>query len=623
VDFQPGTVVAGRYAIERLLGRGGMGAVYEAMDRKFSVRCALKIAAASGANHGAFKVRFVREARIGNLLGRTPGFVRAFDWGEMGEGGVALYLALDLVRGAKPLDLETGAREERLERFLTAARIVGEAHRQGVIHRDLKPANFLVGDDGAVALSDFGLAKLQDGEADVVDDQDAVEVTKSLEGMGTPRYMAPEQFEDAKRVDRRADIYSLGVMLFYALTGKYPYGSTKLGEIIRSHDRVRIGATPPPRPRVHDATLDPAIDEACTRAIAVEAKDRFATVDDLVAALPGRKKKRPPTARPRAPTTKTSKRVVAPPAPKPDLPSTAIVFDPDAPTPPIVAAPKPPPPSMSLAPPDAAGVEVSAPVEREVVHEKDGSRLVWVPPGSFVMGARDDGAEEGEGPSHRVHVTRGFWLAKAPVTWAQYERFCQATGRAGPSRTFDTIAPGLLSGSTPALGVAEPEHPVFNVSWEDARAYCAWAGLRLPTEAEWEYAARGEDGRVYPWGNEPPDGTRLNAKEHPEWGGRGTSPVGAFPAGASPFGALDLVGNVWEWVEDAWGRYRRQTQTDPVNQGEPTSLRVARGGSWSTPGRQCRATTRRSMPPQTKTTTLGFRAAAHDAGQLGARARSK
>jgi formylglycine-generating enzyme required for sulfatase activity len=247
------------------------------------------------------------------------------------------------------------------------------------------------------------------------------------------------------------------------------------------------------------------------------------------------------------------------------------------------------------------------PGQQVYVNEADGSVLVWVPAGELVMGARDDGAEEAEAPPHRVTLSRGFFLGRGPVTWAQFERFCAATRRSPPERGFHTIVPGQPDGA--AVDLAGPDHPVFNVTWEDAQAYAWWAGLRLPTEAEWELAARGQDGRLFPWGAEPPDPTRLNAREHPEHGGRSTTSVGAFPAGASPFGALDMSGNVWEWVEDAWERYRRERQTDPVVKGEAASLRVARGGSWNTPAAQCRATTRRPMPRHGRITNLGFRVA--------------
>src|SRR5689334_6231413 len=140
--MKAGTVIAGRYTIERELGRGGMGAVFVAKDSKFGGRVALKVASVSGLAFDEFKERFAREARIGHRLGRTEGFVRALDWGEL--DGTNLYLAMDLVDGASSLDLANGPLRERLERLIRGARLVARAHALGVVHRDLKPQNFLV-----------------------------------------------------------------------------------------------------------------------------------------------------------------------------------------------------------------------------------------------------------------------------------------------------------------------------------------------------------------------------------------------------------------------------------------------------------------------------------------------
>ncbi|MCO5167643.1 MAG: bifunctional serine/threonine-protein kinase/formylglycine-generating enzyme family protein [Planctomycetes bacterium] len=205
--------------------------------------------------------------------------------------------------------------------------------------------------------------------------------------------------------------------------------------------------------------------------------------------------------------------------------------------------------------------------EGEFVHERDGSVLVWVPPGSFVMGADDDDVHER--PAHRVRLTRGFFVGKYEVTLAQWRRFCEATGRPTPESADDT-------------------HPYAEALWEDARDYCQWAGLRLPTEAEWEYAARGPDGLRFPWGDRVVPG-RMNAGEgSPD----GPLPVGSFPLGASPFGCLDMAGNVYEWVAD-W-----HTEAGyPVRPGEervdPTgpstgSRRVLRGGAFNCGTAYCR-----------------------------------
>jgi serine/threonine-protein kinase len=213
--------------------------------------------------------------------------------------------------------------------------------------------------------------------------------------------------------------------------------------------------------------------------------------------------------------------------------------------------------------------------------------MVWVPPGEFVMGSDE---QENERPRHVHTLTHGYYVARHPTTWRQYLAFCEKTGRARPP--------------APRAG-ADADHPVVNVLWDDALAFCEWAGLRLPSEPEWEKAARGTDGRRYPWGNEW-DARRVNCRAS---GPGKTTPVGKHPLGVSPFGAQDMVGNVWEWCADIYDgqAYAAHAKHQPP-EGSGNN-RVTRGGSWSSVASFCRCARRFYQDPDAHTDNTGFRAA--------------
>ncbi len=219
----------------------------------------------------------------------------------------------------------------------------------------------------------------------------------------------------------------------------------------------------------------------------------------------------------------------------------------------------------------------SAPVipvpPKERIHAKDGSVLIEIPAGDFVMGSDEYRDSK---PRFNLNLD-AYWIGKHEVTNRQFAAFVQATGYQAEGNWRQSFKPGLEN------------HPVVSVSWYDAQAYCRWAGLRLPTEAEWEKAARGLDGRLYPWGDtwdaqkcnnrdlKRPDLLARMASVH---NGRGTLPIGSFPEGASPFGLLDAAGNVFEWTTSPFDPYPYRTDDGREANDDPIEVSL-RGGGWA------------------------------------------
>jgi formylglycine-generating enzyme required for sulfatase activity len=224
---------------------------------------------------------------------------------------------------------------------------------------------------------------------------------------------------------------------------------------------------------------------------------------------------------------------------------------------------------------------------------------VYVPAGSFQMGS--DAGDSNEKPGHPVTLD-AFWIDRTEVTNAMYA-LCVEAGKCPPPSSSNSYSRDSYYGDA-----QYDNYPVIYVTWDNANAYCDWAGRRLPTEAEWEKAARGTDERTYPWGNEQPAGNLLNfadSNTNFDWSDRtvddgyaDTSPVGNYPDGASPYGALDMAGNVWEWVNDWYDEAYYGSSPSENPQGPASGqYRVLRGGSWGSSDRSVRAANRSWYEP--------------------------
>lgn len=253
------------------------------------------------------------------------------------------------------------------------------------------------------------------------------------------------------------------------------------------------------------------------------------------------------------------------------------------------------------------------------ISPKDGMQMVYVPAGEFLLGAKkyEPGTEKNEQPQCPVFLD-AFWIYKTPVTNAMYVKFMNEMGRKKKiggrmGETWDHQEIDFIHIYRSAeIWIVEKgfkDYPVVMVNNSEARLYSIWAGCRLPTEAEWEKAARGTDGRKYPWGNQEPDKDLLNYNKNKN----GITKVGSYPKGASPYCALDMEGNVKQWTADYWSSdfynhmpMRNPEKSNPYD-GDPDFRIVIRGSSWDQDGYFTRVTYRSPVSEDYRSKYIGFR----------------
>ncbi len=483
------------------------------------------------------------------------------------------------------------------------------AHKLGIIHRDLKPDNIFLtrGDEGelVVKVVDFGIAKLRES------------ATHTLTGtvLGTPAYMSFEQASGMRsdELDARSDIYSLGVVAYEMLTGRVPFHSdTPLGYI-----RKHLSEDPPPFQAVKpDLPALPQLERVVLKALTKDREKRYASVlefardlasaaqvhpaREAAAALPPTRIARPPV--PPKERVELAREPVrrgglGPPAREPGgLPyQVRATAEPPSRTKYVMVG-------LFLVAAIVGGIwyfsqpgtkrtsEQTAPppTARQTGVESAPAGMVAIPGGTFTMG-RVNAQDPEETPAHSVTVA-SFHLDRFPITNSAYSEFVRAAQHEPP--------PDWKSGSYPT---GQDYWPVDHVSWNDAQAYCQWKGERLPSEAEWEYAACGTDGRLYPWGNNfrpALANTKGSGQGHPE-------PVGSHPDAASRFGLLDMSGNVWQWVADRYQPYPGRPPSFSI----PDDAKVIRGGSYQSDKDHVTTTTRNLDHATSRSPIIGFRCA--------------
>jgi serine/threonine protein kinase len=645
----------GQYKIVSALGEGGMAAVYKAYQESMDRYVALKILPRHFAADPEFVGRFEHEAKVIARLQHLH-ILPVHDYGTA-EGYT--YIVMPYVETGTLRDLLHGEplRLEQIRKIISqVGKALHHAHSQGMVHRDVKPTNILIDQDGNCLLTDFGITKVVEG---------TTQFTQTGAILGTPAYMSPEQIT-GQVLDGRSDIYSLGIILYEMATGRAPYRAETPPAIFVKHLHDSL-----PAPRTFNQELPESVERVILKALAKDPKDRYSTAIELATAVERATRNGaieqtiiepiPPITPPeiiREPLVQTTVedspvehredpiKPVIPAAEKErvGLPSNTLRWallgiggalavvvgflgiralmrnaggiegdEPTAlpkPTTPVPATEEVPTPTFvptqDISTPEGlAGGTV-------VVNAVDGSELVYIPEGEFMMGSDPtegyefcldfppiSGAEcklewfEGESPSHAVYLS-AFWIHKTEVTIAQYWQCVNA----GVCDSMDQKG-------------RSTDHPVSNVDWNQARTYCQWAGLDLPTEAQWEKAARGTTNWIWPWGSERPTNSMLNTLESEL---EETKTVGSYPSSASYYDLDDMAGNVWELVLD-W--YREDFYKDPASrqadtQGPPSSpdnFRTLKGAGYNGDFNDARVSRRLHVHPTYAGYHVGFRCA--------------
>jgi len=622
----------GNYEVVSQFGEGGMGELYLGRHTRLAREVIIKTIRTedfSPRQIEHLRDRLEREAFVQSQLDHAN-IVRVYDFIASGD---TTCIVMEYVPGRdlrKMISRETGPvqYQRAIKLFKQILAAINYAHHfvysdksgekhQGIIHRDLKPANIVVTPDDVVKVTDFGIVKVRGVKGG----------TQMGFNPGTPEYMSPEQAR-GRELDQRSDIYSLGIVFYEMLTGHVPFEDDGSGtsdyEIRRGHIEMPV----PPLSKFYPG-ISHELEKMVFKALEKNPDDRYQTaqqffdvIEDFEQTGTAKVTGRMPGARNTvvAAHRGTERQNVAE-VPTVDV-SDTVLTDETLPTIGVNSGHLNNAPSGSSR---SEGLLFAKARQKSLDHNaaaKSKTPLIagaafiallsiaiayWlitsgnagdpppvpvgmisIPSGELKIG-RDDGNDY-EKPAHFVSLN-SFLIDATEVTNEQYQQFIDSTRRQPPVHWRNGRYPD-----------GEASLPVVNVSWDDANAYARWAGKRLPTEEEWEYAARGTDGRLYPYGDEwKPQ--YSNALEDNHGAARN---VRSYPGGASPFGVLDMAGNVLEWTASDFKVYPA-SKLPPNDPNE--DRKVLRGGAFNAEARFQTATDRFFYPPPTKADFIGFRCA--------------
>ena len=558
-----------KYELLEFLG-GGMSHVFRARDTVLGRTVAIKILTPAGVADADTKARFLQEARTASSISHEN-ILAVYDFGE--EAGKP-YMVMEFLRGrtlrAAIHDGLLPDLPSKLRIALQVARALGYVHQNQVIHRDVKPENINVDDSGRAKLMDFGIAKAAD-----------LSLTQPGYVLGTPYYMAPEQIM-GKAVTGSVDIYAFGIMLYEMLLGTRPYGGDSIETIFYKIMHEPLDLSP-----LAMAGVPPEVVAVVNRCTRKEAEARYpdfnATVADLENALGTQI----------GPKVTTTAAAVAPPQPKPS--SRTPLFAGIGVAVVLLAA-------------GGAWWATRGPAKDTTTHSEEKKPKQEPPPEPPAQITTSTGVMHlvpaGKflfGEARKPEELAAFYIDETEVSNGSYAAFCAAKNYPRP--------PGFAV--TPDGKAAKPDLPVVNVTIGDARAFAAWAGKRLPNAKEWEKAARGSEGRTYPWGEEK-DASRANVAQAAQGKAPTLQPVNAFPESASPYHALNMVGNVWEFIDEpvpaspeAIKFYAGRGMSPPPTASEPWVS--TRGGSYKMPLDPSMTWDFQPVPERWAADSIGFR----------------
>lgn len=646
-----GLTIDGKYLIERAVGEGGFAIVYRAQHVIWKQPVAIKffseLSSVQVDQRDEMQRAFIEEGRLlTQLSSQTAAIVQARDVGTYTtpEGRWMPFMVLEWLEGRSLEDLIVSESAAGRSRFTIGEvlRLLGPvaaaldvAHGLGIAHRDVKPPNiFVLGDDprhGAITIKvlDFGVAKL-------ITDNTQMKAAMAKTGTNvtsfTPQYGAPEQFSRTYGATGPwTDVFALALVAVEMLSGRPALDGDDVVQLAFAAGNPGTR----PTPRAFGIDLGDALETVLLKALAVQPTARYARASEFWSAFElGAGGSRATAAEALNATMampESLRAAITPVRIAGTEPLRGAVTVDAATMTPRASAPKsrglalllggiaaaglaagavfalrssgkepPPPPSAA---PAVASAAALASAEPAAAAAKCPDGMFKIPAGQFYMGTDDSAAEENQKPAHNVTLD-AFCMDATEVTVAAYLECSQsgACRRLKPEVAYTDMKAAEEKAFKPLCNIEaadRSDHPMNCISWRDAETFCRKKDGRLPTEAEWEYATRGPDGRVFPWGDEKPTVAHLNAcdAECLKWSKRAdvgvlvlfetesdgysaTAPVGKFPAGNSRFGPKDVVGNVWEWVADFEGSYTANESKNPTG---PASgeKRVLRGGAWN------------------------------------------